>query len=407
MNVLYLRTYFNFNLKAGGSVGHTAGVINSLSKKNKVHVISNDHLPEVKTDITIIPPGKVNFGLLNNILEIFYNYRLGRVLKEKINHYDVIYHRYTGNSYIAAFLSKKYSLPLILEFNSSVVWALKNWKIKQKFPKNLIRIIFNYFIRLPYTIVIEKYNLKNATLIVVVSEVMKENLIEKGIKEEKILVNPNGVDPFKYSDKNDGREIRKKYNLQNKLVLGFIGTFGQWHGIIELVKAINIFYNKYPENIQSTKFLLIGDGILMPDVKKIISNSEYQKNIILTGIVPQSDAPDYLAACDIFLSPHIPNPDGTKFFGSPTKLFEYMAMGKPIIASNLAQIGDILSHMESAYLVEPGNISELVKAMKVMVEDENLRKNLGNKTRKEVLERYTWDIHVENILKKLQEILAL
>jgi glycosyltransferase involved in cell wall biosynthesis len=286
MRILYLRTYFNFNLKAGGSVGHTAGVINALAKKVDIDVVSNDHLPEVKIPVRIIKPFRVKLGLLNNILEIIYNIKLNKILKSEIPSYDAIYHRYTGNSYIASAFAKQYDVPLILEFNSSVVWSLKNWDIKQKFPKNIIRFLFNRLIRLPYTAMIEKYNLKYSRVIVVVSEVMKNNLVNMGVDENKILVNPNGVDPEMFSPRISGERIRKKYNLEHLLVFGFIGTFGQWHGITELVRAVNIFYHQYPGNLEKSHFLLMGDGILMPEVKKILSSSDYKNNVTLTGLVP-------------------------------------------------------------------------------------------------------------------------
>ena len=136
MKIIYLRTYFKFNLKAGGSVGHTAGVINAFAKKVDIKVVSNDFLPEVRIPVQIIKPFKVNMGLLNNILELFYNLKLKGILKQDIRNYDAIYHRYTGNSFIAAYFAKRNNIPLILEFNSSAVWALKNWDIKQKFPKS-------------------------------------------------------------------------------------------------------------------------------------------------------------------------------------------------------------------------------------------------------------------------------
>ena len=75
-----------------------------------------------------------------------------------------------------------------------------------------------------------------------------------------------------------------------------------------------------------------------------------------TGLIPQVEAPNYLSCCDVFIAPHIQNTDGSPFFGSPTKLFEYMAMGRPIIASRLGQLDELLVHDKTAWLVEPGNI---------------------------------------------------
>ena len=405
MKILYLRTHFTFNLKAGGSVGHTAGVINAFRKNHNITIISNDDLPEVNQEVEIIKPFKLNVGLVNNLLEVFYNFRLYNLLKHRIKNYDILYHRYSGNSFVAAKLAKKQSIPLILEFNSSAYWAIKNWTIRQSFPKNVLRFLFNHLIRLPITKIIEGYNLKHATLIVVVSTAMKESLVSAGVPVGKILVNPNGVNPEKFSDQIDGTSIRKKYNISNqKVVYGFIGTFGQWHGIIILTKAIVSFYHKFPEEKDRTVFLLIGDGILMKEARNIISESGFNSNVIFTGLVPQHQAPVYLAACDIFLSPHVKNPDGTKFFGSPTKLFEYMAMGKPIIASNLDQIGEILEDNNDALLIPPGDIPSLVFAMKKLSQNESLRKKLGKESRRKVLKQYTWNKHVENILERLNEI---
>ena len=78
-----------------------------------------------------------------------------------------------------------------------------------------------------------------------------------------------------------------------------------------------------------------------------------------------------------------------------------MAMGKPIIASRLEQIGDILVHQETGYLVEPGNIKMLSEAINYLIHDEGLREKLSSSTRKMVIKMYTWDRHVETILNKL------
>jgi len=72
----------------------------------------------------------------------------------------------------------------------------------------------------------------------------------------------------------------------------------------------------------------------MQSIRTLLSDPDVAARCTLTGLVPQAEAPAYVAAADILLSPHVDNPDGSRFFGSPTKLFEYMAMAKPIIASD-------------------------------------------------------------------------
>jgi glycosyltransferase involved in cell wall biosynthesis len=399
MKILYLRTVFWFGFRSGGSVAHTSGVINELSKHVKLDIISNDKLLDVEPLIKIVSPGLLK-ALPFRWGEFFYNFKLIPKLKKIIRKYTIIYHRYSGLSFAAAYLAKKYNLQLILEFNGSDVWMLKHWSNQSFLLTSIMAWIVNSF-KIPVVLYVEEYNLKNASLIIVPSSPLKDTLIRKGIHGEKILVNPNGVDPEKYSPSVPGSEIREKYSLKNHEVIGFIGTFAQWHGVVEMAKAIELFYQSNGGNDSNVKFLLVGDGRLMPIVKKMIDIDGIRGNVILTGLVPQNEGPKYLAACDILLSPHIKNPDGSRFFGSPTKLFEYMAMSKPIIASNLDQIGEVLKHGKTAYLVEPGNIKQLADAMKRVLKNPQMRENLSRNARIEVLGKYTWRKHVENILIKL------
>ncbi len=85
---------------------------------------------------------------------------------------------------------------------------------------------------------------------------------------------------------------------------------------------------------------------------------------MFTGSLPREKVVEYLDASDILVSPHIPMPDGSRFFGSPTKLFEYMAMGKGIVASRLEQLAEVLEHDQTALLVTPGNVEELAEAIR-------------------------------------------
>src|SRR5205823_8149301 len=123
-----------------------------------------------------------------------------------------------------------------------------------------------------------------------------------------------------------------------------------------------------------------------------------QGRVIFTGAIPHRSVRTYLDAADILVSPHVPMPDGSPFFGSPTKLFEYMAMGKAIAASALDQIADVLEHDRTALLVKPGDSSELVRAIQRLAEDARLRTALARHAREAALARHTWRHHARRVL---------
>jgi glycosyltransferase involved in cell wall biosynthesis len=250
---------------------------------------------------------------------------------------------------------------------------------------------------------IELLNLRLADMIVVVSQPMKDELVRRRIDSEKILVNPNGVDPERYSPDVDGSFTRAQYVLDGKTVIGFIGTFGKWHGAEILAETFGKLLHKYPGYHGRVKLLMIGDGITMPLVKENINKFAMRESCVLTGLIPQEDGPKYLAACDILVASHKPNPDGTPFFGSPTKLFEYMAMGKGIVASNLNQIGEVLKHDHTAWLVKPGDVESLMEGLRILIDDRVRRERLGQAARSEVVAKYTWKEHTRKIIEKLKE----
>ena len=139
-----------------------------------------------------------------------------------------------------------------------------------------------------------------------------------------------------------------------------------------------------PRISRLVRLLMIGSGPGLAATRRIVSAAGLDANVHFTGLVAQEDGAQYLAASDILASPHVPNPDGTPFFGSPTKLFEYMAMGKAIAASNLDQIGEVLRHGETAWMVPPGDADALANGLARLVQDRNLRATLADAARRDV-----------------------
>ena len=118
----------------------------------------------------------------------------------------------------------------------------------------------------------------------------------------------------------------------------------------------------------------------------------------LTGMVPRARAVELLGACDVCVSPHVPNPDGSRFFGSPTKLFEYMGLGRAIVASDLEQIGEVIEHERTGLLCPPGDVQAAADAVLRLLADGDLRSRLGQAALDEARTHYSWDAHARRIL---------
>jgi glycosyltransferase involved in cell wall biosynthesis len=142
-------------------------------------------------------------------------------------------------------------------------------------------------------------------------------------------------------------------------------------------------------------------------VEKRLETERHAGRVIFTGSVGHDRVPALLDACEILVAPHVPLADGSEFFGSPTKVFEYMAMGKAIVASRLGQIGDVLADEETALLVQPGNVEELTSAIMRLVESEDLRRGLGSKAREVAEREHTWTHNARRVLDEYKSLTGL
>jgi glycosyltransferase involved in cell wall biosynthesis len=298
---------------------------------------------------------------------------------------------------------------LILEYNGSEVWAAEHWG----------RGLSNADVARAT----EDVSLHHAHLVVTISAVLADELRERGVDEKRIVCYPNCVDPDLFDPEAlaaPATTARRNLGVApDDLVVGFVGTFGRWHGAERFAQAIVQLEREAPQILEThhVRFLFVGDGLTMSEVRTTLADA---KRVTYTGLVPQSEAPALLAACDVLVSPHVPNADGSRFFGSPTKLFEYMAVGKGIVASDLDQIGQILAGSlrardlpdgppttrgeASAVLTEPGSVDDLAAGIRFLCEHPEWRATLGENARVRVLARYTWSHHVDAILDGLHEV---
>lgn len=386
--VVFLNTNLWFGVKAGGSIAHVAGVVNGLREHDYEVELATAPDP-IGVDQSVVvhrlhAPRTYALPVESNL------YRFGRSVPSQLR--DVrqpsfVYQRHAVGSYAGAVLARRFGVPLVLEYNGSEVWVARNWGRPLRYEK--------------LALAAEEASLRHARLVVTISQPLADELVARGVEPERVVWHPNGVDAARFDPDRfsaaDRLALRAAHGIRaEELVVTFVGTFGAWHGVEVLARAIRDRAQWARD--AGVRFLLVGDGLMMPEVRAALAGAE--DIAVLVGLVPQDDAPRYLAASDVLVSPHVPNTDGSPFFGSPTKLFEYMAAGKAIVASDLDQVGDVLRG-GAGLLVRPGDPGELGAAIEALARDPDLRRELGAAARHRVLDRYTWRHHVDAIVDAL------
>jgi glycosyltransferase involved in cell wall biosynthesis len=416
--VLYLSANLWLGLQVGGSVGHTAGVANELTAAgHSVELASIAPPPLLDGRVRAVPLSPpATLGLPFEANSYRFSASIVRQLRPRLSHVGTgfIYQRLSVANYAGVVLSRQTGTPLVLEYNGSEAWTAMHWGTRLRYHE--------------LAVAAEDACLKHAHVVVTVSDVLRDELEKRGVEAERIACYPNGVDPERFDPTRvgptDRRMLRSDLGIpSDAVVVGFIGTFGRWHGVDVLARAIRQMVTIDDEWLTANRvrFLLIGDGLLAADVDAILSaEPRCAQFVVRTGIVPQERAPALLAISDVVVSPHVPNPDGSRFFGSPTKLFEYMAAGKPIVASDLEQIGQVLTPslrvgrlppneagqdaVELAVLAKPADVNELVLGIRFLVEHPGWRQMLGENARFQVRRQYTWSHHVAAILERLRMV---
>lgn len=389
--VVYLLPRYKEFPRVGGMVSHTAGVIRGLGSRGINVIFWAPHIPFwLPKEANILHLRKDNQDPLPWFIQALTHPKLvSTELAETIKEINplFVYQRHVIFSDMFYRLKREgVDSPLVLEYNNSIVWAVKHgtkgWK------KILGSLISGIVGRL------EKRQVMAADYVITPSPYFKEVLSRMGYPRERVLVNPNGVDAeFFDPEKWSGEGVRERYGLEGKTAVTMISTFERRHGAHVLAKAVKHVVKEHPDVV----FLFVGDGKFRGETEGIVREEGVEANVVFTGTVPREEVPEYLAASDIAVNPIIP-PRSAQFFGSPIKLLEYMAMGKAIVTTSVGQMQGLVENGVDAMVVEPDNPKALAEAIVRLVEDEELRKMLGKNARKKVLEKYTWEKHVERIL---------
>ncbi|MBI3320804.1 MAG: glycosyltransferase family 4 protein [Candidatus Omnitrophica bacterium] len=303
-------------------------------------------------------------------LEVAYNGYAACAMARRLRSrsYDFLYERYAIFNWAGLAQARRCGLPVILEVNYTSRSPLARGR--HRGLKRLARAI-------------DQRVFQQADGMAVVSTALRQHLIaDFGVDERKVIVLPNAADPsvFSPSAANGDGEVRLRCHLGRKHVVGFSGRFLPWHGVELLVRAIPRILREAGE----TAFLFIGDGPQRQMIEAQLRALGLSRHAVFVGEVAHAQLPRYLAACDVAVLPH------SNDYGSPMKLFEYMAMGKPTVAPRYSPLEDVIAHGQDGWLFEPGNAEALAQGLITLLTDDALRQRMGASARAKIIQERNW-----------------
>ena len=236
----------------------------------------------------------------------------------------------------------------------------------------------------------EKQLLEGTSRVLVVSSALRDYFIKRhSLDESRFAVIPNAVQkPDVVLDPEGIDTVRLRYNLVDKTVIGFVGSIFPWHGVDLMIKAFAEVALAFPNAV----LLIVGDGVVLPELKQLAIKLDLADRIHFTGNVPHLRVTDHIACMDICVMAK------SNWYGSPVKIFEYGVLGKAIVAPNTEPVAEVMEHGKDGLLVTPTS-AEIKSAITLFLEQAEARSRMGMSFQTKVKRNHTWRINAMRSLE--------
>ncbi|MEM3370391.1 MAG: glycosyltransferase family 4 protein [Candidatus Woesearchaeota archaeon] len=251
-----------------------------------------------------------------------------------------------------------------------------------------------------YLNLVERTIPKLVDTVSVASDGIKNLALSLGVREERIFDAHVGADLNKFNPKIDGSEIRDKYKIKHNTPV--VIYLGQLHGA-QYAELFVRAAKKLIDEKTDAAFMIVGWGTEAHKLTSLAEKLEISDRIIFTGYVTHEEVPKYLAASDIAVACFEDN--GITRCKSPLKIVEYLAAGKAIVASDVGEVKKMVGN--AGILVKAGDVEALSKGIKILLNDEKMRKTLGKEARKRAELEYNWDVTTDNLIKAYETAMSL
>jgi glycosyltransferase involved in cell wall biosynthesis len=273
-------------------------------------------------------------------------------------------------------------VPFISYVHAPVVWEASRWGVK--------RFLWGRFLEN-----LEAKNLRKADLVAVVSEEVRTKVIKMGVPENKIVISPMAVDVSLFSKKYSGSNL-DELKLKDKFVIGWTGSFRNFHGLDHVIKAFEKVVTKHPH----ARLVLVGDGAERQNSEELVGDLQIRDKVIFTGRKKFRNIPEYISLFDMAI---VSARSAEDFHYSPLKLREYMAAGKPVLAPKAGEITSTFKEGENIKLFDAGDINSIIKGISFFLENLDSRKKISYNGYEFVKNTCTWEEELKKVIKRLGE----
>ncbi|MBT8401475.1 MAG: glycosyltransferase family 4 protein [Rhodothermia bacterium] len=278
--------------------------------------------------------------------------------------FDVVYERHSLFSYAAMEYAHDNSIVGILEVNAPLVDEQQRHRhlARAELARRISRVAF-----------------RAATSVVAVSADARDYVLTMAPGIDTVHIVPNGVDTDRFRPPKRSRRSGRR----DGFTAGFVGSLKPWHGVDDLVRA----WHLVSDRIADSQLMIIGDGPERTNLEALAADLGVSDRTRFTGAVPHEDIPGLLSSMDVAVAPY---PKGGESYFSPLKIFEYMAMEVPLVATRCGQIPELVSHGKMGLLVEPGDVAGMAEAIHSIYVDPMHASEMAAAARHYVIDNHTW-----------------
>jgi len=390
VNNIFLVYYGSFNTKSGSNI-HILELLRNLKKYTDIILFAPG---QKSVDRTL--PGIKYVPVIDNkyLVQPSYEFMLSFYLLYSCikNRPDVLYLRQNSFPFFPIILCKILKIPSVVEVNGLVLDELKVNPDSKSFAYR----VFSYL-----ALHSEKLNYRYCDRIISVTDKLREELVRLySVPEEKVFVINNGANTDLFKPMNQ-KQVKAKLGLEDsKKYVCFVGHLAGWQGVEFLIYASPLILEKCPD----VRFLIVGDGVMRDKLLEIVSELGLSDKFVFTGRVPYESVPLYINTADVCVAPFI-RERNSKIGLSALKTYEYLACGRPIVASSIPGVKDLIESSGGGISVTPENPEELAAAVVELVSDENTRAIMGERGHKYVLKNHSWDGVARKILDICNDII--